>query len=389
MRVKHNKLNFSSKDTNLFLGKLAHICTDYAYKLTGLKKDDARADDISEKLINTGWHLLCKSTDVSNVNKYGYKSVAFINQESRQVHIATAGTKGLWDVWDDIKFTFGFCPNKFHLVKDFVTTIITLIGEQNAQEYCFDTSGHSLGAIVSDFTINELASRNLTIGKSVTFENPGSNNIINTAYINNMFTGPLNMEEKNLIGRYEVYNTKPNLITKIPNFYINATNFQICDKVKLVIPNNNTSAQAQKIYNQAEVGSWGFGTYLYSKIGSAINTCSEYLGISNVIDTLNNHKLSNFDYHSLDSAICVESWNIKAPLRLADNTYNEKIKKQLQKLECSTGSDIEVSDLVYMDDGLIEIEDKMYAYSDITRAAELLNTENYSLGLTGDFTFHP
>ena len=109
--------------------------TNLAYKLAKnsyeIEKDDflyktstETHDDIiifrNEK--NTSWEILLDSEN----NSKGYKAVAFLNNETKEVHIATAGTiiTDINDLWDDALITFGFVPRKITPMKIFVEDVI-------------------------------------------------------------------------------------------------------------------------------------------------------------------------------------------------------------------------------------------------------------------------
>ncbi|HJD61633.1 MAG TPA: hypothetical protein LFV90_05775 [Rickettsia endosymbiont of Columbicola hoogstraali] len=123
------------------------------------------------------WEILVTSVDDKNTNQYGYKAVAFINRNTKEIHISSSGTiiTEKYDLIDDARITFDRLPNKMLPVKAFVTKILEQAGgQENVIDYKFSTSGHSLGAIVSDLTGIEIHSRGLKFEKSVTFDNPGS-----------------------------------------------------------------------------------------------------------------------------------------------------------------------------------------------------------------------
>ncbi|ARD86646.1 hypothetical protein A3306_05735 [Rickettsia bellii] len=143
--------------------------------------------DTEKNLANSGWEVLATSVDDKNTNQYGYKAVAFINRNTKEIHISSSGTiiTEKYDLIDDARITFGRLPNKMLPVKAFVTKILEQVGgQENVIDYKFSTSGHSLGAIVSDLTGIEIHSRGLKFEKSVTFDNPGSKKVVENAIKN-------------------------------------------------------------------------------------------------------------------------------------------------------------------------------------------------------------
>ena len=73
--------------------KLAYIGLDLAYKTDDLNIYKLKASKVNEQLTDIGWEILTASCDNISTAKYDYKAVAFINKETKEVHIASAGTK--------------------------------------------------------------------------------------------------------------------------------------------------------------------------------------------------------------------------------------------------------------------------------------------------------
>ncbi|EER20785.1 MULTISPECIES: hypothetical protein [spotted fever group] len=101
-KAKKTVSNFA-KFINKVEAKVAHLATDLTYKL-------ANGNDIYKdhelkiiKELGDDWKVLCKSSDDADTNQNGYKSVVFINQNTKQILIATAGTvpTDIYDLKDD------------------------------------------------------------------------------------------------------------------------------------------------------------------------------------------------------------------------------------------------------------------------------------------------
>lgn len=339
---------------------VASKVTDLAYKV-GSDHYMATVEQLYDKtLVGTGWNVLCNSTDYANTNQYSYKSVALINAKTKEIHITSAGTKpNKDDILDDIKIAFAYTPNKLKPLQNFVNEVIELVGgNEKVQEYTFSTSGHSLGGIVSDLTACEISSRGLNFDTSVTFDNPGSKEVVEYAISNNIFSGAVQTTIDELSEHCEVYNAKPN--------FINTTNTQLAKNIHLVVPNNkNTDVEVIKSESFGSAGGWGFFNYLYDKVGAVVNTCADYFGVINVIEQIQSHKLSNFNQDGI-TYIPVESWNKglfnKEKLIVKDTN---QLKKQMKQID-STGDDIVILSSQEEDDNIV-IERTEYSYGDFVR----------------------
>ncbi|WP_395476244.1 hypothetical protein [Rickettsia endosymbiont of Pantilius tunicatus] len=237
-----------------------------------------------KNLANSGWEVLATSVDDKNTNQYGYKAVAFINRNTKEIHISSSGTiiTEKYDLIEDARITFGRIPNKLLPVKEFVTKVLEQAGgKEKVIDYKFSTSGHSLGAIVSDLTGVEIHSRGLKFEKSVTFDNPGSKKVVENAIKNKNFSGDVVTPIEELAKHCEVYNVKHN--------FINTNNPQLAAKINIVaLPKSANTVVEQS------AGIWGLTSYLTSKVGEVVNKCGYYLGINKVLHAINNHRLVNF-----------------------------------------------------------------------------------------------
>ncbi|WP_198139646.1 hypothetical protein [Candidatus Orientia mediorientalis] len=251
-----------------------------AYKI-GYSSYNEEYEKISGILKNKGWKVLCTSAEGKDTSRYGYKAVALINQNTGQVHIATAGTKPMqpWDLFDDMKIYFHSLPWKMDPMKCFINKILKQL-DQDTKNYIFSTSGHSLGAIMSDLTMGECISQNLKFTKSITFENPGSRPIVDRAIKNHEFTNKIEMPIEALAKHCIIVNAKRN--------FINLTNRQLGSEIKLMLVKNKSTTN-KHISNSAQRGNW------INKFCSAIRNCMNYFKITAISDQINDHKLANFD----------------------------------------------------------------------------------------------
>ncbi|KJV91825.1 hypothetical protein [Rickettsia bellii] len=308
--------------------------------------------DTEKNLANSGWEVLATSVDDKNTNQYGYKAVAFINRNTKEIHISSSSTiiTEKYDLIDDARITFGRLPNKMLPVKAFVTKILEQVGgQENVIDYKFSTSGHSLGAIVSDLTGIEIHSRGLKFEKSVTFDNPGSKKVVENAIKNKDFSGEVVTSIEELAKHCEVYNAKHN--------FINTANPQLATKINIVAPPklDTTIDQSAK-----SAGIWGWTDYLTSKVGEVVNTCADYLGINKVVHAISNHRLVNFaDATSNQNTFEVIDWKkVNGQVMLKPDPKLDKIK--------STGNDYVV------------IKHEKVILDSLTESFTLLTEQGYS-----------
>ena len=194
--------------------------------------------DILVKSAKSKWEILLDSSISTTTNNHAYKAVAFANRETKEVHICTAGTNPAHfnDLKDDVKIIFGYAPSKIDPMKHFVSNVLKLVNE----DYTFSTSGHSLGAIVSDLTAAEIISRGLKFNKSTTFDSPGSKTAMEYAIKNEMFSGNNNPDIVEKVAEKAItYNARPNII--------NITQPQLAKEIYLVSANEVNAIEGHKI----------------------------------------------------------------------------------------------------------------------------------------------
>ncbi|KJV81422.1 lipase family protein [Rickettsia hoogstraalii str. RCCE3] len=318
--------------------EFAHLGVNLAYKTDYTSRYLAEAlttDGIH--LVGSGFEILAASCDNANTAQYGYKAVAFINKETKVVHIASAGTKAdMNDVWDDALIVLRYAPNKLKTAQKFVDEVIKKIGGiEKAAEYIFETSGHSLGAIVADLTGVELHSRNLNFNKSVTFDSPGSQEVIKYAINQDLFTGKVITPLEELAKHSEIYNAKPNVI--------NTTNSH-AGKINLVLPKVNNIEKSES--SKAE----GWGTYLY-----------------NMVEGLNNHKLKNFADLKDHAVLPIADWKEQI---LENNEDTQKLKAIP-----SSGKDVYLLDTTRITDdeytSIVGVDVFHWAYNDLQQSCAM------------------
>ena len=182
--------------------------------------------EIQKKTIDE-WEVLLTAQNDNGSLKYGYKAVAFINKSTKEIHISTAGT----DPWNPSNLAadlLSFFSNKgasgrlnslpyeHENIEQFVDAVLAKMQQQDNEpsEYTFSTSGHSLGAMLSDLTLLYMMKKDLRVQSSTTYENPGPKGWIDLAHqkyeMNNIH---MNTLKEHCI----VYNARPNKINASGN----------------------------------------------------------------------------------------------------------------------------------------------------------------------------
>jgi len=213
-----------------------------------------------------GWEVLTRSDKSDLANKYSFKCVAFINEQEKKIILAHAGTTDGYDVIDDAMIVAHKVPYKIESIKSFIDEVENLVSD--SKEYIYETTGHSLGGILSDLSAVELKARGLNITQSVTFDNPGSYPVIKTAIDQKVFTGQIeSIRQLEQDINFHAFNSCPH--------FINTINKPL-GTVSLVVPPKGAD---YKVGEKHE--SQGFTAYVLAKIGSAVlKGVSDILGIS-------------------------------------------------------------------------------------------------------------
>lgn len=211
-------------------------------------------ENISDHLsfIPKGWKYLTDSSKDDLSAQNNYRAAAFVNEETKEVLIANAGTDPFSrsDILDDIEVKNGRVPSKFESAKCFIDNITNLL--ENPSEYKFSVTGHSLGGPMSDLVACELAGRGYKVESSYTFDNPGSKPIVECA----LKEGSLSEFDADSID-FRSYNARPNLI--------NTTNEQMGDTHLVVLPKQGSTQTDET------VGTTSYISYIFGKVGSAMS----------------------------------------------------------------------------------------------------------------------
>lgn len=306
-----------------------------AYKV-GYSAYGERLKETENAIKGTGWKILCNSADYTDTNKYGYKAVAFINEQTKEVHVATAGTdpKNVNDLRDDIQGVYRHGDiSKIKPMKAFIDKVVNKVG---VKDYKYTTSGHSLGAVVSDLTAAEMVSRNLDFVESTTFDNPGSYPALKYATKNKFFPNEAREKIYSLAKYCKVINAVPNLV--------NETNSQFAlIQPKLALPKNDLGNGYISLIAESfrklckplivteKILSSYFGanklSYVFHKMSDTISSASDLL--KKVSTTAHSHGLNNFENCKILEVKCCGNNAVEL-----DSSEEEKLQNV-----CSTGND--------------------------------------------------
>ncbi|XVN42099.1 MAG: hypothetical protein RCG15_05320 [Candidatus Rickettsia vulgarisii] len=365
------------KITHKFDAKIAHSTTNLAYKLA--EGNDAYKKHESETINNLksdGWKVLCNSSKFADTNQNGYKAVAFINNNTKEILIATAGTvpTDLHDLKDDVWIAAGTFPSKVVQAKAMVNHVCELL-EANAGNYTFNVTGHSLGAVLTDVTAFEIKSKGLNLGTSITFDSPGSKNSINKAIKAGVFSKDVDVTIKDLKEHCVVYNSAHNAI----NYNPIKSSPHITEPKLVLFKQAATDTPTQQITESS--GIIGYTSYLVSKVSSnVVNTCSYYLGITKVaneLEKLKGHSLENFANLCEKPIIDTEGWE-----KTAGKLYIKDFKGS--NSVTSTGNDVVVIKEEEIDPDTISISLSEYSYDDLHRAHSY---DGDNTSVSGDIEF--
>ncbi len=183
----------SHPDWKSFKGKAAQgvVFTNFAYKQTD-EEMQAMAESMPE-----GYELFLMTDHVEDSKEASFRCAAFVNQETREIVFATAGTrpgldqKGVDDLYDDVLLVAQEKPRKMNPAQILNDMILDSLGDA-AKDYKFHYTGHSLGAAMAEMQAADMDIKLTQKGfkqegnreqiTAVTFENPGTKVILEKMY---------------------------------------------------------------------------------------------------------------------------------------------------------------------------------------------------------------
>lgn len=171
----------------------AVLFSNFAYR-----QEDEQMQELASQMPK-GYEIFLMTDHVEEVGKSSFRCVAFLNEESKEVVFATAGSrfgvteKGLSDVIDDALMIGKNQPLKMDPAQILNDMVLDSLGDQ-AKNYKFHYTGHSLGAAMAEMQAVDMDIKLIQKGlkqegpaaqeqiSAVTFENPGSKPMVEKMY---------------------------------------------------------------------------------------------------------------------------------------------------------------------------------------------------------------
>ena len=224
-------------------------------------------------LLPSGYKLLFSSDELS-LSDDGYYGISAINQRDKQIIICNAGTKidpdklheTLFDIVSNIQIFNNEMPQQYKHALKFAQHSL----EKMPAKYNITITGFSLGAVLADLISFQLSSSYPNL-HSITFENPGSLNLINEHFA---------IDALGLSAVFKTYNSAvPNLVN-IFGEQLGEYNMVCLDKTKF-------SDDMGKVGNAVLVGH-AFKNFADGAFNEAheIRLCGESEAIINVFDAI-------------------------------------------------------------------------------------------------------
>jgi len=186
----------------------------YLYATFSLEVYDDRKDNalLPPGRIPMGWEIFKNSTD-SDVPQEakvgGYFGRAYFNKNTKEMIITHRGTElvDVFDFWNDAQMLFYVAPSQFKSASAFISHI-TLQCKGGINYLSF--SGHSLGAALAELSTAKY------LYPSVTFESPGTRDLINKLATNlSIKAEGINYAQSNILA----YVSGPNIINTMKDHY--------------------------------------------------------------------------------------------------------------------------------------------------------------------------
>lgn len=237
------------------------------------------------------WKKFLTSTDVRASNA-GYYGIAYINDFTKEIVIANSGTNldvfnFRWlskldfstpidfvkDFFSDIQLYFGYVPRQFTSGADkFVDSVVSNLGIE-AHNYKFITTGHSLGAVLSNLENAKLKNLGYEVS-SVNIDSPGTKPIVE----NYIKTNNLGITSDNL--DITTFNTPKHLVNNIHaevgivnEFHMPYKNTSFFGSIMEAINNHNFRTIFTKAFDK-ETGD--FTSYHQANVEPANNLIEEF-----------------------------------------------------------------------------------------------------------------
>lgn len=265
--------------------KIAWHAAMLSYKVGNRKKFTSEA----EKFIKSfpQWEILCNSSDYSDTTWYGYKAVVLVNRQTKEVYLATAGTKEFKDLGDNWKIFRQEVLNKLVPAQALLDHVEELL---DVESYKIITIGHSQAGALSPLITAEILGRGLNAGPCITCENPGAFAIVEKA-----------IREKSISSKNPVFIDQVEALCITINGHdnwINTLNPALGIVKKFIV---EQIGLVDDLVDAVE--GWGqkITNYLYNKLEAVVSSFALGREIIQGIKNLQGHALKNFE--DLDKAL--------------------------------------------------------------------------------------
>jgi hypothetical protein len=186
-----------------------------------LAKFEAAAYSHNPNKYQTDVWKLVSDSDQLHKSDWGYFGAVYINEQSKEIIIANSGTNFDFlspidlfkDLLSDYQIARGQVPKQFtNAAKEFVNLTLSSLVQKgiDLSDFKIVSTGHSLGAVLSDLVAIELASQGYQT-ESITFDSLGSYSVIKnylTELNNNKLLSYTALQDVHL----EVYNAAPHYL---------------------------------------------------------------------------------------------------------------------------------------------------------------------------------
>lgn len=141
-------------------------------------------------ILKNGWETYLNA---DNHSQSGFYGAVFINHQVKQLIFTYSGTTcfnlgwdwSKWyncfqDLYADVEMYFGILPTQLYEAQRFTSTALQeLMNDHDITGYNITTTGHSLGAAISNLMAIELRCKGFIV-KTINFDSPGSKPVVST-----------------------------------------------------------------------------------------------------------------------------------------------------------------------------------------------------------------
>jgi|GEM_PF-2899818 len=238
------------------------------------------------------FEMVLYSDFVDDTKAHKYRAGVFVNHQTKEVVIASAGTRfgatvaGAHDLYNDAVLAMEKMPPKLKSAGVLNQMLLDSLGDK-ASEYKFHYTGHSLGAALSDMAAADMAIRcrnanlDLAVGdtkkiSTMTFDNPGAKRVVEKMYKN----AGLNPSSYSQDADYRGVNNGKNLINQATSH---------AGRMWEIVPDGqNNEPNAAQTWAQ-------YIAHKLQRITPIISRVIETLSFGGLKRQIDSHALSNFE----------------------------------------------------------------------------------------------